>query len=250
MNLINFYILYEDLKSNIYSLDKNMPDSALFEMINWKVIKQSPYSYSYYNSENKSWNFTEDKSYRISDHWNFISNGEKHCETIGTLKSGFSLGQYDKSKRKYKILKNFGLQSNGFAWKYNKELYMIKNYLNNVLLTNQIDNEKLFNRYLEDLTKILNQYHIYFKGFFRQEFLFYKKLLKNINTGISKDKFKILNQSRQDFYRSINSEDYNYHQNQEIKYAFQNKKIPFNILKQITNPKLSSQQMRNIRMKY
>ncbi len=44
------------------------------------IVKKSPYGHSYYNAE-KTWSYTKDGSYRLSDHWNFRSKGVTHCKT-------------------------------------------------------------------------------------------------------------------------------------------------------------------------
>lgn len=45
----------------------------------------SPYnketSGSFYDCTDKSWNYTPDGSIRVSDHWNFYSRGQIHCQT-------------------------------------------------------------------------------------------------------------------------------------------------------------------------
>lgn len=50
-----------------------------------KCTHSSPYnrteSGSYYNTADKSWDYTPDGSIRVSDHWNFPSRGNIHCKT-------------------------------------------------------------------------------------------------------------------------------------------------------------------------
>lgn len=47
----------------------------------YNLIQKSPFSDSYYSGEGYiGWNFKPENSYRLSDHWNFYSEGSKHCE--------------------------------------------------------------------------------------------------------------------------------------------------------------------------
>lgn len=86
----------------------HMPEELILEIMSWKVGCKSPYGHSYYNLKpgEKGWKHTPLGSLRISDHWNFRSNGEIHCPTDRkvTNKSKWSLGQWDGSK--YIILKS------------------------------------------------------------------------------------------------------------------------------------------------
>jgi hypothetical protein len=253
MTLLNLYesnVLLEDLKPGIYNIPSDIPDAALFDMTKWKTIKQSPYSNSYYDTNTKSWNYTEDKSYRISDHWNFTSNGEIHCETIGTLKSGFSLGQYDRKIGKYKIIKNYGLDGNGFASKFNI-INFKKKYLQKILLTLEVEDEKIFKMYLFDLSELIRIYRNFLLFYYKDEYAILRKLLNKINNLVKQNKLTILNQSRSEFYNDVKTKHkFNYNQEQELKFAIQNRKIPFEIIRQIADPNLSANQMRDIRYKY
>lgn len=58
---------------------------------NFKQIHQSPYSDSFYDSDDISWGHKPEGSLRLSDHWNFWSRGEQHCiiaESDGKYISG------------------------------------------------------------------------------------------------------------------------------------------------------------------
>jgi hypothetical protein len=85
----------------------NLPDEIIDEMRKWDIIVKSPYSNSFYNSLEIDWSSKPDGSYRVSDHWNFVSQDKKHCETTTKVPTNthISLGQYDASLGKYKILK-------------------------------------------------------------------------------------------------------------------------------------------------
>lgn len=98
------------IEERTYSIDKlkdfDIPDEIIDKMKSWEIIIKSPYSNTFYNSKETSWNFKADKSFRVSDHWNFEANGYKHCLTEEPVKNvtHISLGQYDKKNKKYKIL--------------------------------------------------------------------------------------------------------------------------------------------------
>jgi hypothetical protein len=85
-----------------------IPDSIIEMMSEWPIIYKSPYSKSFYSSEDISWTNKPDKSYRVSDHWNFVTNrGPKiHCQTTEPVKNNthYSIGQFDEKTGKYTIL--------------------------------------------------------------------------------------------------------------------------------------------------
>jgi hypothetical protein len=63
------------------------------EMIkSWPEASKSPYSNSFYNlaTGKKDWGHTPEGSLRISDHWNFKSEGEIHCPTDRPAKNNGS----------------------------------------------------------------------------------------------------------------------------------------------------------------
>lgn len=68
--------------------------------------EQSPYSLSFYNSLDISWNHKPENSLRLSDHWNFTTFDELHCQTDDpNFKQGWALGKYHDGK--YQIIKHF-----------------------------------------------------------------------------------------------------------------------------------------------
>lgn len=62
---------------------EGMPIEASYEITKWEIVNSSPYSSSYYNANDISWGSKPEGSLRISDHWNFESNGEIHCKLKG-----------------------------------------------------------------------------------------------------------------------------------------------------------------------
>lgn len=89
VNCCKFYIKTNgEFKINFYKI--------IFNIIkDWEELSMSPYSYSIYNKSNIEWNSKPEGSFRISDHWNFISNGEKHCIMEDeTLNNKWLLCQY------------------------------------------------------------------------------------------------------------------------------------------------------------
>ena len=85
-----------------------IPDSIIEMMKDWSIIYKSPYSKSFYSSEDISWSSKPDGSFRVSDHWNFTTNRSDrvHCKTTEPVKDNthYSIGQYDESIDKYVIL--------------------------------------------------------------------------------------------------------------------------------------------------
>ena len=87
-----------------------IPDGIQTLMKEWPIIYKSPYSKSFYSSDNISWSHKPDESYRVSDHWNFISSRDgkviKHCKTSTPVENNthFSIGKYDRKNRIYNII--------------------------------------------------------------------------------------------------------------------------------------------------
>lgn len=85
-----------------------IPNSIIEEMEKWPMIYKSPYSKSFYSSDDISWTHKPDGSFRVSDHWNFTTNRNDrvHCKTKKPVKNNthYSLGKYDASEDKYEIL--------------------------------------------------------------------------------------------------------------------------------------------------
>lgn len=108
--------LMNQLYDNIFMLYQNADQNN--EMIYWLLDhidenwSKSPYSMSFYNAQNITWGYKPEGSLRVSDHWNFETYGEKHCQTLDPnfkLKPGQNaLGQYEHGK--YRILKVFNNQ--------------------------------------------------------------------------------------------------------------------------------------------
>jgi hypothetical protein len=57
-----------------------VPIEVKEEIEKWDTVSKSPYSESFYNSKEISWGSKPEGSLRISDHWNFESNGSVHCK--------------------------------------------------------------------------------------------------------------------------------------------------------------------------
>ena len=92
-------------KSSFGFLNEKMSKKIIKILDTWKIVSQSPYSYSFYNSDFIDWNYKPDKSLRISNHWNFVSEGEIHCATDCGTKNGWYVGKYNAKTKKYKLLR-------------------------------------------------------------------------------------------------------------------------------------------------
>ena len=76
-------LLKKEIYLNHIELDDYLiPEEIKGMMKNWYVITKSPYSDSFYSSDQIDWSFKPEGSYRVSDHWNFKrKNGRLHCVT-------------------------------------------------------------------------------------------------------------------------------------------------------------------------
>lgn len=75
----------KDISNFVKAIDRYYDnESVLEEIYKFDVINKSPYSNSYYNSNNIGWDSKPEGSLRLSDHWNFESNGEVHCKLDST----------------------------------------------------------------------------------------------------------------------------------------------------------------------
>lgn len=88
-----------------YASSSNLPLELLNEIISWPDLIKSPYGLSFYSAP-VDWNYKEDKSFRVSNHWNFLANDFRmHCKTdIEVPKDFWALGQFDSNLKIYKIL--------------------------------------------------------------------------------------------------------------------------------------------------
>lgn len=83
-------------KKYSYEREKNLSIIAKFygqEFANaaakWDQIVKSPYSNSFYDSDQIDWNYKPELSFRLSDHWNFYSQGQRHCK-IANIEGQFN----------------------------------------------------------------------------------------------------------------------------------------------------------------
>lgn len=85
-----------------------VPSGIIDMMSKWDIIYKSPYSKSFYSSDDISWTHKPDGSFRVSDHWNFKSNRDDriHCKTdIKVIdNTHFSIGKYNKESGVYEII--------------------------------------------------------------------------------------------------------------------------------------------------
>jgi hypothetical protein len=64
-------------------LPKDFPTEFAKEVQSWPIINKSPYSFSLYDTKEKTWEHTPVGSKRVSDHWAFQvgDSNKKHCPT-------------------------------------------------------------------------------------------------------------------------------------------------------------------------
>ena len=93
-------------------VDRMVPASMPTELVSiikkWKVVSKSPYSYSFYNITNKSWEDDQDKPFlRVADHWNFTTARDNriHCKTdVGTKPNHWTLAERNPKNGVYKVI--------------------------------------------------------------------------------------------------------------------------------------------------
>lgn len=149
---------------------KVTPKEVLEEIKKFNHINKSPYSLSYYNVPNVTWDYKPEGSLRISDHWNFISHGEKNCILEGVeekVENNWMLAKYIDGK--YHILKEFGENIPGYRFiEINKnELELLKDLYN----LGGIVSAKEWHKRHKEKTYIIKETHIKSR----------KKVLRDIN---------------------------------------------------------------------
>lgn len=100
----------------------DMPKKLQDIILSWDVITQSPYSYSYYDITNKSWDDNPNMIfYRVADHWNFSSQGEIHCRTLTPVPDNcWALAIH--TPKGYKVIKTYQkLSKNDKEYKQNEK---------------------------------------------------------------------------------------------------------------------------------
>ena len=98
----------------LQSLNPTMPDELIKLIFSWNRIKKSPYgNTSYYNAP-KSWDGFIQGGIRVSDHWNFMSQGKMHCRTDVHVHNNFKwyVGIYDSTTGTYEIVKEYPIIQN------------------------------------------------------------------------------------------------------------------------------------------
>lgn len=131
------------------------------ELKKFKQIHKSPYSQTYYDTKDISWEHKPEGSLRISDHWNFNSHGKKHCELYNIdeyIEDNWILAQYKNGK--YHVLKEFGKGIDGYLYisLNSQQIKLIKN------LYELGSIEKTYNWYKNNTTKPLLSREGYIKN--------------------------------------------------------------------------------------
>lgn len=105
------------------------PKNVLEKISKFDYINKSPYSKTYYNVPGITWDYKPEGSLRISDHWNFKSNGSRHCVldyTEDLIENYWMLAKYIDGK--YHVLEEFGSNVAGYRFSEvsKKDLELIK----------------------------------------------------------------------------------------------------------------------------
>nr|DAY15710.1 MAG TPA: hypothetical protein [Caudoviricetes sp.] len=126
--------IYKLIEDNSYDIENK--SHALLDID--KIAKEkdfnistSPYSFSIYaipKNEKVDWNYKPKDSYRLSDHWNFFSEGEIHCKLTNEegYTHGLILAKYN--GKTYDIVKDYR-NSQNLEEKYQEQIddYIYKN---------------------------------------------------------------------------------------------------------------------------
>jgi len=84
----------------------SMPKEIRDEILKFNVVSRSPYSDSFYDITNKSWDNDPDEFLRVSDHWNFESGGRIHAKTDVDVKRGHWTIARHTAKGVYEVIKS------------------------------------------------------------------------------------------------------------------------------------------------
>jgi hypothetical protein len=80
----NYFMTIEEF---LRTSNPEMPADLIKLIMKWDKIKKSPYgNTSYYNAA-KTWESFVHRGIRVSDHWNFYSQGNIHCQTMTPIRS-------------------------------------------------------------------------------------------------------------------------------------------------------------------
>lgn len=115
--------------SFINRVPSNLPEEFVNIILKWGKIIKSPYSDSFY-SEEVDWGYKPDKSFRVADHWNFITrNGNIHCQTTSKCPDNthWTLAQFNSTLNKYEVIKSIEkTKTNAFSLDFKLEKLSIK----------------------------------------------------------------------------------------------------------------------------
>ena len=101
---------YKDIFWRTINPKGRMPLEASIDISKWDVVNSSPYSASYYNSNNIGWSSKPEGSLRLSDHWNFKTDDYSgiHCKLKGIdgyQQNRWILAKYHNGE--YEIIKEY-----------------------------------------------------------------------------------------------------------------------------------------------
>jgi hypothetical protein len=86
-----------------------MPDELLQFIMDWDNIKVSPYGNNSYYNNIKDWHSFVDGGIRVSNHWNFYTNGGLHCKTVIPIENNayWYVGVYSSTTDTYDIITKY-----------------------------------------------------------------------------------------------------------------------------------------------
>lgn len=194
-----------------------MPTELANIIKSWEVVSKSPYSDSFYDITNKSWDDNQTEPfYRVADHWNFTTSYDTriHCKTdkkVPNDNSTWVLAQYQPNKGVYKVIKTW-LKTN-YEGDYKKRVLVdrILKRLNDSGIGYTIKGEKLDN---PDLWRLKNNgyFYLHASAFLNKNDDFRESLLDNFRTlyGAKRinDMVKLISKLPEKELDKIRKEDY------------------------------------------
>ena len=95
---------YSSRQEVLASLERipSMPEELKEEVRSWEYVVRSPYSTSFYSTQEKRWSVTPEGCYRVSNHWNYQTSRQKagdkvSCPTDVAVSNGstWTLAQFE-----------------------------------------------------------------------------------------------------------------------------------------------------------
>lgn len=126
-------------------------------------VSKSPYnqygSGSYYSKVGKSWDFTPENCERVSDHWNFYSQGQYHCKiksivdnlSLSDIVNKWCVGIYDTISGQWDIIKVYAKDKTALL--LSEKRRVLKQSIKDILVVIKEKVQKFFAKKLKAIEK-------------------------------------------------------------------------------------------------